>query len=176
MRDILLGLAEQELYQPIWSELICEEVKRNIIKKANMPEDKAIKLVRTINEAFPAAMVKSHKGLLNLQNTDIDEKDRHVVTTAISANAQVIVTYNIKHFSNETLNKFSIEAQTPDIFLTNILDLSFKTVLCVYENLERKYKNPPISREELLIRFKNKAPNFTSAISPYLDGSITRLY
>ncbi len=36
--------------------------------------------------------------------------------------------------------------------------------------------HPPISRKELLNRFKNKVPNFTLAISPYLDGSITRIY
>lgn len=176
MRDILLSLAEKELYQPIWSELICEELKKNIIKKGNIPEDKAIKLVKVINQAFPEAMTISNKGILNLNDTNIDEKDRHVVTTAICSNAQVIVTYNIKDFPNETLKRFSIEAQTPDIFLTNILDLSFKTVLLVYEELEKKYKNPPISRTELLNRFKTKAPTFTSIISPYLDGSITRIY
>lgn len=176
MRDILLALAEQELYQPIWSEIICEELKRNIIKKANVTEEKAIKIVRCINQAFPEALITSHTEILDLKNTNIDSKDRHVVTTAICSNAQVIVTYNISDFPNDALKKFSIEAQTPDIFLTNILNLSFKKVIQVYEELERKYNNPPISREELLYRFKNKAPNFTSAISPYLDGSITRLY
>lgn len=35
IRDILLSLAEQELYQP------CEELKRNIIKKPDIKEDKA---------------------------------------------------------------------------------------------------------------------------------------
>lgn len=98
MRDILLSLAEKELYQPIWSELICEELKKNIIKKGNIPEDKAVKLVKVINQAFPEAMTISNKGILNLNDTNIDEKDRHVVTTAICSNAQVIVTYNIKDF------------------------------------------------------------------------------
>lgn len=43
-------------------------------------------------------MTISNKGILNLNDTNIDEKDRHVVTTAICSNAQVIVTYNIKDF------------------------------------------------------------------------------
>ena len=176
IRDILLGLAEQELYQPIWSETICEELKRNLIIKANVIDDKAVRLVKLMNDAFPEAMTLSNYQILDLSNTDIDKKDRHVVTTAICSNAQVIVTYNEKDFPNETLKKFAIEAQTPDIFLTNALDLSFKKVLTVYENVENKYKNPPIQRDELLNRLRNKAPSFTSAISPYLDGSITRLY
>ena len=34
----------------------------------------------------------------------------------------------------------------------------------------------PPSDTNLNPNVKNKAPNFTSAISPYFDGSITRLY
>lgn len=33
LRDILLRLAEKELYQPIWSNVICDELKRNCRKE-----------------------------------------------------------------------------------------------------------------------------------------------
>lgn len=176
IRDFLLMMADKELYQPVWSPIICEEVKRNLISQANIKEDKAQRLITIINEAFPEAMLINQIDNLSFNNTSINEKDRHVVITAICSNSQVIVTYNIKDFPNDILKQFSIEAQTPDEFLLNILHLSFKKVLDIYSDMEAKYKNPPISREELLKRLKSRVPNFTSSITPYLDGSITRLY
>lgn len=176
IRDFLLMIADKELYQPIWSPIICEEVKRNLISQATVKEDKAQKLITIINEAFPEAMLINQTDNLSLADTKINEKDRHVVITAICSNSQVIVTYNIKDFPNDILKKFSIEAQTPDEFLLNILHLSYKKVLDIYSEMEAKYKNPPVPREELLKRLKSRVPNFTSSITPYLDGSITRLY
>lgn len=176
IRDFLLMIADKELYQPVWSPIICDEVKRNLINQAKIEEDKVNKLITIINEAFPEAMIINQTDNLDLKDTDINEKDRHVVITAICSNSQVIVTYNIKDFPNDILKKFSIEAQTPDEFLLNILHLSYKKVLDIYADMEAKYKKPPIPREELLKRLRSRAPNFVSTITPYLDGSITRLY
>ncbi len=176
IRDFLLMIADKELYQPVWSPIICDEVKRNLISQGKIEEDKVNKLITIINEAFPEAMIINQTDNLDLKDTDINEKDRHVVITAICSNSQVIVTYNIKDFPNDILKKFSIEAQTPDEFLLNILHLSYKKVLDIYADMEAKYKKPPIPREELLKRLRSRAPNFVSTITPYLDGSITRLY
>lgn len=176
IRDFLLMIADKELYQPVWSPIICDEVKRNLISQGKIEEDKVNKLITIINEAFPEAMIINQTDNLGLKDTDINEKDRHVVITAICSNSQVIVTYNIKDFPNDILKKFSIEAQTPDEFLLNILHLSYKKVLDIYADMEAKYKKPPIPREELLKRLRSRAPNFVSTITPYLDGSITRLY
>jgi len=176
IRDFLLMIADKELYQPVWSPTICEEVKRNLLSQAKIKEDKACRLIKIINDAFPEAMLINQIDNLRLKDTSINEKDRHVVITAICSNSQVIVTYNIKDFPNDILKQFSIEAQTPDEFLLNILHLSYKKVLDIYSEMEAKYKNPPVHREELLKRLKSRVPKFTSSITPYLDGSITRLY
>jgi predicted nucleic acid-binding protein len=173
IRDLLLNLAARELYRPVWSNTILDELKRNLVKK--IKEDKVKNLIIALNEVFPSAMVTNTKSI-ELKETGIDKKDHHVVTTAIRSNSQVIVTYNTKHFPVGDLEKFSIEIQTPDVFLINILQLSFKTVLDVYCETEKSFKNPPILREELLLRLKNRVPDFTDTIAPYLDGSITRLY
>lgn len=38
-RDLLLQMAEQELYRPIWPELIIEELSRNLQQKANLAQE-----------------------------------------------------------------------------------------------------------------------------------------
>lgn len=174
MRNLLLCIADKELYRPVWSNKICNEVEHNLTKKISL--DKAKKIITTINEAFPEAMDLNNSENIDFKNLNINPKDRHVVSTAICSNSQVILTYNIKDFPAEDLNQFSIEVQTPDEFLINILNLSYKKVLNIYEEMESQYKNPPIPREILLQWFKARAPKFTSMIIPYLDGSITRIY
>lgn len=176
IRDLLLRIAERELYKPVWSNLICEELERNLITDAKIPSENSKKLIRIINSAFPEAMNLSQSEIIDLKDTNISEKDKHVVCTAICSDSQVIVTYNTKDFPNETLKKFNIEAQTPDVFLTNILHLSYTQVLNIYAEMESAYKNPPIPREQLLTWLNNKVPTFAASITPYLDGSITRLY
>lgn len=174
MRDFLLCLAEKELYRPIWSKEICKEVEKNLIQRIEY--SKAQKIVNAINQAFPEAMDLNKSENIDFKNTSIDPKDRHIVSTAICSDSQVILTNNIKHFPQEDLKQFSIEAQTPDEFLVNILNLSYKKVLKIFEEMEGKYTNPVVPREVLLQRMKVRAPKFASMIIPYLDGSITRIY
>ena len=47
IRDLLLRLAEKELYQPIWSNSICEEVHRNL--KNRIGDEKSSKIIKIIN-------------------------------------------------------------------------------------------------------------------------------
>jgi len=46
-----------------------------------------------------------------------DPKDRHVAAAAVRANAQVIVTSNLKDFQPSSLTEWGIEARHPDQFL-----------------------------------------------------------
>ena len=101
IRDLLLRLAEKELYQPIWSNSICEEVNRNL--KNRIGDEKSSKIIKIINEAFPEALIDNYCKAINILDDRINEKDRHVLATAICANAQVIVTTNLKDFPNSIL-------------------------------------------------------------------------
>ena len=174
IRDFLLCIAEKELYRPVWSLEICKEVERNLSKKIGT--QKAEKLVKVINQAFPEAITLNEISCLELKGININTKDIHVLTTAICSEAQVILTYNVKDFPSEDLRKFSIEALTPDVFLINLLNLSFFKVLNTFKELEQHYKNPPIPRETLFKWYQARVPSFMNTVIPYLDGSITKIY
>jgi hypothetical protein len=66
--------------------------------------------------------------------------------------AQVIVTFNLKDFPNEALERFDIEAQHPDDFVLNVIDLDTARVARVVEEQARALKNPPMKATELLER------------------------
>lgn len=58
LRDILLRLAEKELYQPVWSNVICEELRRNLSQRIAI--EKVDKLIKVINGAFPEAIIDDY--------------------------------------------------------------------------------------------------------------------
>ena len=68
-------------------------------------------------------LVENYRDLIpSLELPDPD--DRHVLATAIVTSADVIVTYNLKDFPHENLERYGIEAQHPDEFVSNLIDLA----------------------------------------------------
>lgn len=174
LRDILLRLAEKELYQPIWSNVICDELKRNLSQRITI--ENAKRLIRVLNNAFPEAVIDNYSSLPKVDESRINEKDRHVLAAAISSNAQVIVTNNLKDFPNDVLLEYNIEAQSPDEFLLNLFYLSFDRIYEAYIELEKSLKNPPIPREELIKRFTARVPNFIEHLKPHLASNVIKIY
>lgn len=174
LRDILLRLAEKELYQPIWSSVICEEVKRNLSKR--IPDEKVEKLIKMMNDAFPEAIVDDYSILPNIDEPRINEKDRHVLAAAISSNAQVIVTNNLRDFPNEVLSEYNIEAQSPDVFLVNLFYLSFDKVYNSFIEMNKSLSNPPIERDDLIRMFEARVPTFIENLKPHLASNVIRIY
>ncbi len=52
-----------------------------------------------------------------------DPNDRHVLAAAIVAGADVIVTCNLRYFPVQALDPYEIEAQHPDEFVRQLVDL-----------------------------------------------------
>jgi hypothetical protein len=67
-----------------------------------------------------------------------------------TAGAQVIVTSNLKDFPDDVLNHYGMEAQSPDEFVTNLVELSPGAVVRVVERQASDLSNPPRTLEELL--------------------------
>jgi len=87
LRDTLLRMAELELYDVCWSERILQEATRNLIEDGRMTPEKAEYLVEKMNLAFESALV-SEESITRLESAMTnDEKDRHVLATAVAAGA-----------------------------------------------------------------------------------------
>lgn len=89
LRDTLLRTAEAELYEPLWSAEILEELRRNIADKVSADKvsaDKARVLVETMAGAFPDSLVTGYGRLIPVMTND--PKDRHVLAAAVRGQAQ----------------------------------------------------------------------------------------
>jgi len=171
LRDILLCLAEIELYRVHWSQEILDGATRNIVanSKNNMTEAKAARFQKAVSEAFPEAMIEVHPRLVEAMPNH--PGDRHVLAVAVQAQAQVIVTSNLKHFSPKDLEPFGVEAQSPDIFLKHLYDLEPDIVANAVNLLAQRLDKPPLTVNELLDRVSKHTPGFVSNLTKHFRAA-----
>lgn len=164
VRDILLNLAEQEIYSPRWSKIIEDEWIRNLL--INRPDLKREKLNRTIqamNNAFPDAMVVDFEELIEeIELPDLN--DRHVVAAGIVSKSDLIVTFNLKDFPQKYLDQFDITMIDPDSFICGLYEMDKEKVIRGFENQLASLRNPPKTREELKATLKNCGLSNTSKL------------
>ena len=110
---------------------------------------------QAVEAAFPDALVTTdlpESPLLDL----VDAKDRHVVMTALVAQADAIVTFNMKDFAAPHLSEtLQIEVIHPDDFVMDLVDLNEKRAVAAFRELRTRKKNPPIERVELIQRLRD---------------------
>lgn len=148
LRDTLLRLAEVELYEPLWSADILEELRRNIARKVN--EATAKRLVAVMAEAFPDSAVTGYDALVpDMRN---DHKDRHVLAAAVRGEAHAVVTLNVRDFPDEAAGPYEVEVLCPDDFLLDLLDLAPAEVLAVLRRQAAGYRREPRDLHGLLDR------------------------
>lgn len=166
LRDTLLRMAEMELYRVYWSQEILLGATRNLIAGGRITSDKALRLQTLISKAFPEAMIEVPEDLVEKMNNH--PGDRHVLATAVVAQANIIVTYNLKHFPNDVLNCLDIEAQHPDIFLTRLFDIDPNLVTKVVRQQAQDLQRPPTTIDELLNILSKQVPIFASKVKNHL--------
>lgn len=79
-----------------------------------------------------------------------DPDDRHVLAAAIFGRCDVIVTRNLKGFPEAALQLNDLEAQDPDEFLCNHLNLATGPLCAVARTVRHRLKNPPYSVDDHL--------------------------
>jgi hypothetical protein len=72
-----------------------------------------------------------------------DPNDCHVLAAAISADAKIIVTFNLKDFPDPILAKHGIVAQHPDVFIGDLIEQYPQQVLQAVDTILARLKNPP---------------------------------
>lgn len=109
---------------PAWSDLILHEMTCNIVEAGHATHDQMTHLVNEMTSAFPEAMVPLAEIKTLESSMTNDPKDRHVIATAVAADAEVVVTFNLKHFPTEACEAVGVEAIDPDRFLCDLHDLA----------------------------------------------------
>lgn len=117
LRDTLLRIAAEGIFQLRWSDQILDEMDRNLVDMGFMSSEKGARLRRKMVTYFPESGVSNYQSLLS--GLHGDPKDRHVVAAALKSRAGVIVTANLRDF---VPLPEGLVAMSPDQFLSDLFE------------------------------------------------------
>jgi predicted nucleic acid-binding protein len=152
LRDLLVRLAGTDLFRAKWSDDILDEMVASILRQRSDLEPAELERTRELMcNAVPDCLTTGYTPLIGALELP-DPGDRHVLAAAIRSGSQVIVTENTRDFPASVLGTYDMEAQTPDVFVLHLIDLSPTTVARVVDEQAQALNRPPLSRADVLDR------------------------
>ncbi len=113
-----MGVAGLGHFTPLWSTRILGEWARAAVKLGPTGTMQAEAEIALLRAAWPAAELTPAPGV-EARLWLPDPADVHVLATAISGSADLIVTLNAKDFPRRTLSEEGLDRIDPDAFLCN---------------------------------------------------------
>ncbi|MGH3983386.1 MAG: PIN domain-containing protein [Pseudonocardiaceae bacterium] len=161
--DTLLCIAEEHLFQPLWSEDILDELRRSLLRYGVAKAGVDHRIGQMVDH-FPGAMVTGHHYLINAMMNH--PKDRHVLAAAVRGGADLIVTQNTNDFPMGSVAPYDVEVTNQDSFLLDQLDLNRSAVRRALTRQVSRYRRQPRTVDELLVALGgagNGCPSFASS-------------
>lgn len=171
--DTLLSIAEEGVFQPLWSVDILEELRRNLLAYG-IAEAPVERRVSQMMEHFPGSTLDGYEQLIPAMAND--PKDRHVLAAAVHGSAELIVTENVRDFPAHTVKPHDIDVSNQDEFLLDQLDLAPRRVHSALTRQTSRYRRAPRTVDDLLIalgRAGNGCPGFARRCHALFAGGAT---
>ncbi len=163
LADILLRLADEQTYRPLWSDDILKETRRTMIKKLGMSEVKADRRLDMMRENFIDADVTGYQDLIPVMKNN--DKDKHVLAVAVREKAEVVVTFDRAGFPEDALQEYGIRSLHPDDFLLDQIDLYRDATKRAIQGMVDSYGNPAFTLNEVLEALSNRGvPQFAAQV------------
>lgn len=168
LRSLIVYAAQTKLFRARWSEMVHEEWVRNLLKnRQDLKAEDLIRIRELMNAAVPDCIVTGFEPLMNCIALP-DDDDRHIVAAAIMTRANVIVTFNLKHFPTYTLEGFRIHTKHPDEFLMDAFSLGPDEMAEAVINDCLHYSTPPLTFDDYRAGLtKAGVPKFAKIIEPW---------
>jgi hypothetical protein len=116
LRNLLLQMAQNDLFDVKWSAMIQDEWLRNMKPRTRSRiESHTLPLIR---KGFADAQVTGFDPDREVGKTDAG--DRHVASAAAAIAPCVLVTDNLKHFDADALQALDVTVKSPDDFLCEL--------------------------------------------------------
>ncbi len=163
LRDTLLSVAQAGAFRPLWSGGILDELRGAILRSVEAVDPARIdRMLDDMQSAFPEAMVRvSDRVISRMAN---DPADRHVLAAAVAGHADVLVTWNVRHFPVSACRSLGVRVFTPDEFLAGLVAADSAAVVEALERQSGRYDAPAMSVDEILRRHAPTMPRFAAAV------------
>ncbi|MCD0501500.1 PIN domain-containing protein [Bordetella petrii] len=126
VRRLMLRLAADGVYQPVWSERIGDEWRRNAARLWDIPRDVLEEQWAEMNLHFPLA-AEADTQVYETGLRYSDPKDFHVIAAGLARRARcglqlpprvLVATWNLKDFNRSELRRQGLDALNPDRLLS----------------------------------------------------------
>jgi predicted nucleic acid-binding protein len=156
MRNLLLSLAEGELFRLQWSAEILNEVERAIARSHTARgvtdgSERAARARAAMERAFKEAAVTGYEEWLPTLGALPDPNHAHVIAVARKTRASVIVTENLNDFPERILKPLDLEAKKADEFVADTIDLDIGRAIPIIRKMRERLKRPEKTAEALLL-------------------------
>lgn len=162
--DLLLSAFDHDLYQPVITSTILDEVSRNLIADFKHLDPAAVD--RRVSQLAAALALHTHAVSAGTEAVkSVNAKDRHVATVALATNADLVVTNDTKLRRQLEQLDPPIAASTADDFALQLFRSHSYQVRDVLDAMATKRRNPPITVEDLVQKLSASFPRFAAEIS-----------
>jgi hypothetical protein len=162
LRNLLLQLAQNDVFSAHWSKLIEQEWLRNM--EPSTRDRIAANTIPLIREWFTEALVTDFDPARVIGATD--PKDRHVASAAAAIAPSVLVTENLKDFDFSALAALGVAVLTPDDFLASLFDANPALVEAATREAHANLKRSAPTWNEYLTALadRHKLPKFVERL------------
>jgi predicted nucleic acid-binding protein len=170
LRSFLMYLAVTDLFRARWTNDIHEEWMRNVVQDyCDITREQVERIRDLMNAHVRDCLITGYEELIpGLHLPDPD--DRHVLAAAIRGRADIIITFNLRHFPDDVLKQYGIDAVHPDEFISSQLDLAPNVVCSAAKRQRESLKNPPKTVDEYLQSLERHGlPQTTTGLRRYAD-------
>lgn len=123
LRDYFLYAADQGAIEVHWSQQILDEMSRNLRLKLGLSEADTARLEHLMNDYIEYALVDVEpEDLAAVDDVSMNAGDRHVLAAALSADADILLTENVRHFPREWMSEHGIELLTAGELLVRLAE------------------------------------------------------
>ena len=155
LRDFLLRLVEAGVFRGHMSRHILDECFRSVERDRPELGPKLRRTREIVETAFADLIVADYEHLIEGLELP-DPNDRHVLAAAISADAAIIVTFNLKDFPSERLAQYGVTAVHPDAFVLACIEAGPEVVVEVLRAQAAGLRNPPETTDRLIRRLSDQ--------------------
>ncbi|MFM2394931.1 MAG: hypothetical protein RLZZ546_2914 [Bacteroidota bacterium] len=155
LREFILQIARLKLIEVFWSQEVLDEWYFNIQKKLTPKEKNRLKdTIQLLHHDFPHALVKDFTMIENANL--IDQNDIHVISAAIHAKVDVILTFNTRDFPKSMLRKYGMTHFHPDKFVQHLLTKNKLDIIQAFEQLMKTSDYEKRSENEVIKLISNR--------------------
>lgn len=158
--DLYLRLAERpRLVLPKWTDEILDEVHKTHIQQLGWNKTLADTFRKAVSESFPEAFISGYEDLIPLITNH--KNDRHVLAAAVREKLNIIITFNLKDFKSEDLEKWGVRALHLQDYLLTLYSMNPQVVIMKLNQIARKKEE---ELEDTIIRFGKSLPAFSARL------------